>query len=125
MIQLVREFKWFFIAPIVVMALIASLIVGLVVGGQSVAGRLSVANAQLQQAHDDLNKIQNSLSVAESQLANVKDNGELEVFDSYPPANKTLSKDYIIYTALGFSMTKKVQKKTLWQKLLEFISKLW
>ena len=76
MIQLVREFKWFLITPVIVLALVSFLIVGLVMGGQSASGRLSVANTQLQQAHDDLDKTQNRLYTIESQLANVEDNGE-------------------------------------------------
>ena len=54
-------------------------------------------------------------------LENVKENGELGVFDSYPPANQTLDKDFPIYVALGFSVTKKIQKKTWLQRFLDWV----
>ena len=54
-------------------------------------------------------------------LENVKDNGELEVFDSYPPAHKTLSKDFPIYYAMRFYIEKKTpSEKTRWQVILEW-----
>ncbi len=46
-------------------------------------------------------------------LENVKDNDELEVFDSYIPAHKTLSKDFPIYYAMRFYLEKKTPIKKL------------
>lgn len=54
-------------------------------------------------------------------LENVKANDELEILDSYPPANKTLDKDFPIYTALGFRISKKIKSKTLWQKIIAYL----
>jgi len=76
MIQLIKDFRWFLIVPVIVLALVSSLVVGMTIGGKSSPDRLSVANLQLQQTKDNLSRIQNSLSAAESRLANVKDNGE-------------------------------------------------
>lgn len=44
-------------------------------------------------------------------LVNVKENGELEVFDSYEPFYKTLSADYPIYVAQRYSLRKKNEEE--------------
>ena len=48
-------------------------------------------------------------------LTNVKDNNELEVFDSYSPSHKTLSADFPIYTAIRVYLRKKTEE----EKVLE------
>ena len=61
---------------------------------------------------------------------NVKENGEIECKDSYPPYEKTLSADFPIYTAMRFYLRKKTeaekqvnrQRLTTFQAIISLIS---
>jgi len=76
MLQLIKDFKWLFVIPLLVVMLSSFLIAGMVIGGQSSSNRLSALNTQLEQAQSELDETRNNLSIAESQLAGVKDNEE-------------------------------------------------
>ncbi len=59
-------------------------------------------------------------------LENVKDNGELEIFDSYSPAQKTLSKDFPIYVAMRIHIepNRTPQQISIFQQILNLLKKI-
>lgn len=59
-------------------------------------------------------------------LEHVKDNGQLEVFDSYAPAHKTLSVDFPIYVALALTLRKRPTQEelTTFQTIINLLAEI-